>query len=79
MSSIIAPNALAPMRIGSTPNRLVLASGNASTAKAAKWKILSLPLGAKGGASIGESIATVRVRVTRVLGECRGTCASATV
>jgi len=58
------PNALAPMKTGSSPKRPVRASGKASAAKAMKCTSLSLPSGAGGGASRGQSIATVRVSVT---------------
>ena len=44
--------------------RPVRASGKASVARAMKCTGLSLPSGAGGGASIGQSIATVRVSVT---------------
>ena len=64
MSSMAPPNALAPMKTGSRPNRPVRASGKASAAKATKCTSLSLPSGAGGGASMGQSIATVRVSVT---------------
>ena len=43
--------------------RPVRASGKASAAKAARCTSLSLPFGAGGGASKGQSIATVRVSV----------------
>ena len=58
------PKALAPMKTGSRPMRPVRASGKASAAKAARCTSLSLPFGAGGGASKGQSIATVRVSVT---------------
>ena len=58
------PKALAPMKTGSRPIRPVRASGKASAAKAMKCTSLSLPSGAGGGASKGQSIATVRVSVT---------------
>ena len=64
MSSMTPPKALAPMNTGSSPKRPVRASGNASAAKAMKCTSLSLPSGAGGGASRGQSIATVRVNVT---------------
>ena len=73
------PKALAPMNTGSRPMRPVRASGKASAAKAMKCTNLSLPYGAGGGASRGQSIATVRVSVTamvrgmsRYLRICRG-------
>ena len=49
---------------GSRPNRPVRASGKASAAKAVKCTILSLPAGAGGGWSRGQSIATVSVKRT---------------
>ena len=58
------PKALAPMKTGSKPMRPVRANGKASAAKATRCASLSLPSGAGGGASIGQSIATVRVSVT---------------
>ena len=58
------PYALAPTKTGSKPMRPVRASGKASAAKATKCTNLSLPSGAGGGASRGQSIATVRVSVT---------------
>ena len=58
------PNVLAPMKTGSRPMRPVRASGKASAAKAMRCTSLSLPSGAGGGASSGQSIATVRVIVT---------------
>ena len=58
------PKALAPMRTGSRPMRPVRASGKASAANAMKCTSLSLPSCAAGGASRGQSIATVRVSVT---------------
>ena len=64
MSSIAPPNALAPMKTGSSPMRPVRASGKASAAKTMKCTSLSLPSGAGGGWSRGQSIATVRVSVT---------------
>ena len=64
MSSIAPPKALAPMKTVSRPMRPVRASGKASAAKAMKCTSLSLPSGAGGGASRGQSIATVRVSVT---------------
>jgi len=64
MSSMTPPKALAPMNTGSRPKRPVRASGKASAAKATRWTSLSLPSGAGGGASSGQSIATVRVSVT---------------
>lgn len=64
MSSIMAPKALAPMKTGSRPKRLVRASGKATAAKAIKCTRLSVPSGAVGGASSGQSIAAVRALVT---------------
>ena len=61
------PKALAPMKTGSRPMRPVRASGKASAAKAMKCTSLSLPSGAGGGASRGQSIATVRVSVTAIV------------
>ena len=58
------PYKLAPMKIDSKPMRPVRASGKASAAKAMRCTSLSLPSGAGGGASKGQSIATVRVSVT---------------
>ena len=58
------PKALAPMNTGSRPMRPVRASGKASAAKAMRCTNLSLPSGAGGGWSMGQSIATVRVSVT---------------
>ena len=57
------PKALAPMKTGSSPKRPVRANGKASAAKAMTCTSLSLPSGAGGGASMGQSIATVRVSV----------------
>ena len=64
MSSMAPPKALAPMNTGSKPMRPVRASGKASAAKAMKCTSLSLPSGAGGGASRGQSIATLRVSFT---------------
>ena len=61
------PKALAPMKTGSRPKRPVRASGKASAAKAMKCTSLSLPSGAGGGWSIGQSIATVRASVTAIV------------
>ena len=58
------PKALAPTKTGSRPMRPVRASGKESAAKAMKCTSLSLPSGAGSGASMGQSIATVRVSVT---------------
>ena len=58
------PNVLAPMKTGSKPKRPVRARGKASAAKAMKCISLSLPSGARGGVSRGQSIAMVRVSVT---------------
>ena len=57
------PNALAPTKTGSRPMRPVRERGKASAAKAMKCTILSLLSGAGGGASSGQSIATVRASV----------------
>ena len=66
------PKALAPTNTGVNPMRPVLARGKESVAKAMRWTTLSLSSGAGGGASRGQSIATVRVRVTaRVIGMSR--------
>ena len=64
ISSMAPPNALAPMNTGNRPKRPVRASGKASAAKAMKWTILSLPAGAGGGLSSGQSIATVSAKRT---------------
>ena len=64
ISSMAPPNALAPMKTGSRPKRPVRARGKASAAKAMKWTILSLPAGAGGGWSRGQSIATVSAKRT---------------
>ena len=58
------PYALAPMKTGIKPKRRVRASGKASAAKAMKCTNLSLPSGAEGGVSKGQSIAMVRVSFT---------------
>ena len=52
------------MKTGIKPKRRVRASGKASAAKAMKCTNLSLPSGAEGGVSKGQSIAMVRVSVT---------------
>ena len=62
MSSMVPPNALAPINTRSSPRRPVRARGKASAAKAMKCTSLSLPSGAGGGVSSGHSMATVRVR-----------------
>ena len=64
INSMAPPKALAPMKTGSRPKRPVRASGKASAAKAVKWTILSLPAGAGGGWSRGQSIATVSAKRT---------------
>ena len=64
MSSMRPPKALAPMNTATSPRRPVRASGKASAAKAMKCTSLSLPSGAGGGASSGQSMATVRVIAT---------------
>ena len=58
------PYTLAPMKTDGSPKRPVRASGKASAAKATRCTSLSLPSGAGGGWSIGQSIAIVRVSVT---------------
>jgi hypothetical protein len=65
MNSIAPPKTLAPMKTGSKPKRPVRASGKASTAKATRCTSLSAPSGAGGGASRGESMATLRVMATK--------------
>jgi hypothetical protein len=60
----MAPKALAPVNTGSRPERPVRASGKARAAKAMECTSLSLPSGAGGGASSGQSIATVKTAVT---------------
>ena len=55
------------MKTGIKPKRPVRASGKASDAKAMKCTSLSLPSGAGGGWSSGQSIATVRVSVTTMV------------
>jgi hypothetical protein len=64
MSSMRPPKALAPMNTANSPRRPVRARGKASAAKAMKCTSLSLPSGAGGGASSGQSMATVRVIAT---------------
>ncbi len=72
MSSMRPPKALAPKNTGSSPKRPVLARGKESAAKAMRCTTLSMPSGAGGGASRGQSIATVKMRVTaRVIGMSR--------
>ena len=61
------PKAEAPMKTGSSPKRPVQASGKASAAKAIKCTSLSLPTGAGGGWSIGQSIAMVIISVTMIV------------
>ena len=63
MSSINPPNALALINTVKKLKRPVLAVGKAIAAKATRWTSLSLPSGAVGDASGGQSIATVRVSV----------------
>ena len=67
MSSMAPPKALAPTNTGSKPMRPVRAKGKASAAKATKCTSLSLPSGAGGGASMGQSIAMVRMSVTAIV------------
>ena len=67
INSIIAPKALAPIRTRINPNRPVRASGKVRTAKAMKWRSLSLPLGAGSGASSGQSIPAVRTAVKKAV------------
>ena len=64
MISITPPKTLAPTNTGSKPKRPVLERGKESAAKAKRCTSLSLPSGAGGGASSGQSIATVRMIVT---------------
>jgi len=72
MSSIIPPKVLAPKKTGSNPNRPVLARGKESAAKAKRCMTLSLPFGASGAVSRGQSNATVKTTVTkRVIGMSR--------
>ena len=58
------PKTLAPKNTGSNPKRPVLERGKANSAKAMRCTTLSLPSGAAGGTSRGQSIATVKIRVT---------------
>ena len=58
------PKALAQIKTGSSPKRPVRANGKASAAKATKCTTLSVSSGAGGGASMGQSIATISVSVT---------------
>jgi hypothetical protein len=67
MSSMRPPKALAPMNTATSPRRPVRASGKASAAKAMKCTSLSLPSGAGGGASSGQSMATVRLMATKAV------------
>lgn len=72
MSSIRPPKALAPTNTGINPKRPVLERGKESAVKAMMCTNLSRPSGAGGGAFRGQSIATVRIRVTmRVIGMSR--------
>ena len=64
------PKTLAPMKTGSKPKARA-GSGKASTVNAMKCKSLSLPSGARGGASEGQSIATVRMTSRRLSVGCR--------
>ena len=64
MSSMRPPKALEPTNKEINPMRPVLARGKESAAKAMRCTTLSLPSGARGRWSIGQSIVTVRVRVT---------------
>ena len=78
MSSIAPPKALAPIKTGRSPMRPVRASGKASAAKAMKCNSLSMPSGARGGASGPEHCD----RQDERHGDCQwdvGTCASAGV
>ncbi len=61
---MIPPKALAPKSTGNNPIRPVLARGKESAAKAIMCTNLSLPFGADGGVSKGQSIAIVTVSVT---------------
>lgn len=63
MSSIIPPNKLAPINTGSNPKRPVLDRGKDRAAKATRCMSLSLPSGACGGETKGQSMATVRMVV----------------
>ena len=66
------PKELAVTNTGSNPKRPVLERGKESAAKAMMCTNLSLPSGAGGGVSKGQSIVTVRERVmTRVIGMSR--------
>ena len=65
----MAPKALAPINTGSRPKRPVWASGKARATKAMKCASLSLPLGAGGAASSGQSIAAVRTAVKTTVRE----------
>ena len=67
MSSMRPPKALAPMKTATSPRRPVRASGKASAANAMKCTSLSLPSGAGGGASRGQSMARVRVMATKAV------------
>lgn len=61
------PKADALMKTGSKPKRPVRDSGKASAAKATKCTSLSLPSSAGGDVSMGQSIATVKVIVTKMV------------
>ena len=60
----MSSKALAPRKTGNSPKRPVRAKGKARAAKAIKWTSLSLPSGAGGGWSMGQSIATISASVT---------------
>ena len=63
-TSIMPPKATAYKKTGISPMRPVRASGKARAAKATMCKSLSLPSGAGGGWSSGQSMAIVRMAVT---------------
>ena len=72
INSITPPKAIAPIKTVSKPNRPVHARGKTKAVKAIRWTSLSLLSGAGSGASIGHSIANVRIMVTtRVRGMSR--------
>ena len=55
---------LAVMKTGSRRKRPVRANGNTSAAKAIRWMSLSVPSGADGWSSIGQSMAMIRAIAT---------------
>lgn len=72
ITSINPPKAPAPIKTGGKLKRPVLERGNTRAAKAIMWIILSLPLGAGGGISIGQSIAVMsKAVIIRVRGMSR--------